>query len=106
MSSGEAVTKVRLHTHGKELLAIYEAFKTWKHDFELPHHAIDVIIGHKNLEYFSTTKILTRRQARWSEYLSAFNMVIRHRPGKLGEEPDSLTGRADFYLKKGIGTSR
>jgi len=45
--------------------------------------------------------MLTRRQARWSEFLSAFNMVIRFRPGKLGEKPDSLTRRVDFYLKKG-----
>jgi hypothetical protein len=28
--------------------------------------------------------VLTRRQARWSEYLSQFNLVIRFRPGKLG----------------------
>jgi hypothetical protein len=45
--------------------------------------------------------MLTRRQARWSEYLSAFNMVIRFRPGKLGEKPDSLTRRSDYYLKGG-----
>ena len=45
--------------------------------------------------------MLTRRQACWSEFLSAFNMVIRFRPGKLGEKPDSLTQRVDFYLKKG-----
>jgi len=47
------------------------------------------------------TKVLTRRQARWSEYLFAFNMVIRFRPGKLGENPNSLTRRTDLYLKKG-----
>ena len=87
-------------THDKELLAIFHAFKTWRHYLESPHHTIDVVTDHKNLEYFSTTKTLTRRQARWSEYLSAFNMVIRFRPGKLGEKPDSLTRRADYYLKR------
>ena len=45
--------------------------------------------------------MLSRRQARWSEYLSAFNMVGRFRPGKLGEKPDSLTRRVDYYLKGG-----
>lgn len=88
-------------THDKELLAVFEAFKTWRHYLESPHHTIDVITDHKNLEYFSSTKMLTRRQARWSEFLSAFNMVIRFRPGKLGEKPDSLTRRADYYLKRG-----
>ena len=86
-------------THDKELLAIFQAFKTWRHYLESPHHTVDVITDHKNLEYFSTTKTLTRRQARWSEFLSAFNMVIRFRPGKLGEKPDSLTRRTDYYLK-------
>ena len=88
-------------THDKELLAIFEAFKIWRHYLESPHHTIDVITDHKNLEYFTSTKVLTRRQARWSEYLSAFNMVVRFRPGKLGEKPDSLTRRMDYYLKRG-----
>jgi len=70
-----------------ELLAIFEAFKTWQHYLESRHHTIDVITDHKNLEYFSSTKILTRRQALWSGFLSAFNMVIRFRPGTLGEQP-------------------
>ena len=26
-------------------------------------------------------------------------MVVRFRPGKLGEKPDSLTRRYDYYLK-------
>ena len=86
-------------THDKELLAIFEAFKLWRHYLESPVHTIDVVTDHKNLEYFATTKSLSRRQARWSEYLAAFNMVVRFRPGKLGEKPDSLTRRFDFYLK-------
>ena len=53
-------------THDKELLAIFEAFKIWRHYLESPHHTIDVITNHKNLEYFTSTKVLTRRQARWS----------------------------------------
>ena len=53
--------------------------------------AIDVVTDHKNLEYFTTTKVLTRQQVHWSEYLSAFNMAIRFRPGRLGRKPDTLT---------------
>ena len=58
-------------------------------------------MDHKNLEYFSTTKLLTRRQARWSEFLSQFNLVIHFRPRKLGAKPDSLTRRWDVHLKEG-----
>ena len=62
---------------------------------------MDVVTDHKNLKYFTTTKILTCRQAHWSEYLSQFNMVIRFRPGKLGAKPDALTRRWDVYRKGG-----
>jgi hypothetical protein len=88
-------------THDKELLAIFEAFRTWRHYLEGASLPIDVVTDHKNLVYFSTTKLLTRRQARWSEFLSAFNLVIRFRPGRLGEKPDSLTRRWDVYPKGG-----
>ena len=88
-------------THDKELLAIFEAFQMWRHYLEGSHHKIDVVTDHRNLEYFSTTKVLSRQQARWSEFLSAFNMLIRFRPGKLGEKPDALTRRSDVYPKRG-----
>jgi len=78
-------------THDKELLAIFEAFKIWRHYLEGPAYPIDVVTDHKNLEYFSTTKVLTRRQARWSEYLSQFNLVIRFRPGRLSTKLDAFT---------------
>ena len=50
-------------THDKELLAIFEAFKIWHHYLKSPVHTIDVVTDHKNLEYFATTKSLSRRQA-------------------------------------------
>jgi len=88
-------------THNKELLAIFKAFKSWHHYLEGPAFPIDIMTDHKNLEYFSTSKVLTHQQARWPEYLSSFNLVIRFRPGKLGAKPDTLTRRWDVYPKEG-----
>jgi hypothetical protein len=88
-------------THDKELLAIHEAFWTWRHYLEGSSEPVDVVTDHKNLEYFVTTKLLSRRQACWSEFLHQFNMIIRFRPGKLGAKPDSLTRRRDVYPKEG-----
>jgi len=34
-----------------------------------------------NLEYFQTSKVLSRRHARWSEILSAYDFVIEHLEG-------------------------
>jgi len=44
--------------HNKELLAIFEAFKIWQHYLEGSASPIDIVTDHKNLEYFSMTKIL------------------------------------------------
>jgi len=77
--------------YDKELLAIFEAFKIWQHYLEGSTSPIDIVTDHKNLEYFLTTKILTCQQARWLEYLSQFNLVIRFCPGCLGTKPDVLT---------------
>jgi len=93
--------ELNYEVHDKELLAIFEAFKIWRHYLEGSTSPIDVVTDHKNLEYFSTTKILTRRQARWSEYLSQFNLIIHFCPGCLGTKPDALTRRWDVYPKGG-----
>jgi len=95
------VPKLNYDTHNKELLTIFEAFKTWHHYLEGPAFPIDVVTDHKNLEYFSTSKVLTCQQARWSEYLSSFNLIIHFRPGKLGAKPDALTRCWDVYPKEG-----
>jgi RNase H-like domain found in reverse transcriptase/Reverse transcriptase (RNA-dependent DNA polymerase) len=92
-------TELNYDTHDKKLMAINEAFKAWRHYLEGTKIPIDVIMDHKNLEYFCTTRILSRRQAWWSTFLSGFNMVIRFRPGHLGTKPDALTCRSDLYPK-------
>jgi len=93
-------------THDKELFATFEAFKTWRQYLECRHHRIDVIMDHKNLEYFSSTEMLTRRQARRSGFLSAFNMVICFRPGTLGEKRILILGERISTLQMEIGTIR
>jgi len=51
--------ELNYNTHNKELLAIFEAFKIWWHYLEGLAYPINIVTDHKNLEYFSTTKILT-----------------------------------------------
>ena len=93
--------ELNYNTHDKELLAIFEAFKHWQQYLEGSGTPIDMVTDHKNLEYFSTTKLLTCQQARWSEYLSQFNFVICFCPTKLGAKPDALTRHWDVYRKGG-----
>jgi len=56
-------TELNYDVHDKELFAIYDAFRIWRHYLNGSALPIDVVTDHKNLEYFSTTKILNRRQA-------------------------------------------
>ena len=95
------IVELNYDIHDKELLAIFEAFKIWRHYLEDPAYPIDVVTDHKNLEYFSTTKILTWRQVWWFKYLSQFNLVIKFHPSCLGTKPDALTRQWDVYPKGG-----
>jgi len=83
--------ELNYNTYNKKLLTIFEAFKIWRHYLKGLAYSINIVTDHKNLEYFFTTKVLTWRQAQWSEYLSQFNLVIRFHPGHLGTKPDALT---------------
>ena len=83
--------------YDKELLAIICTFEEWRPELEGAAEQVQVITDHKNLKYFMTTKQLSRRQARWSEFLSRFNFAIQYHPGKLNSWVDALTRRsADF----------
>ena len=62
--------KLNYDTHDQELLAIFKAFRIWRHYLEGSVTPVNVVTDHKNLEYFSTSKVLTQHQARWSEFLS------------------------------------
>ena len=64
------VAELNYDIHDKKLLAIFEAFKIWWHYLEDPVYSINIVTDHKNLEYFSTTKVLIWKQAWWFEYLS------------------------------------
>jgi len=87
--------------YDKELMAIVRAFEEWCAELQSVENPISVLTDHKNLEYFTTTKLLNRRQARWAQFLSQFNFKIVYRPGKVGAKPDSLTRRSRDLPKEG-----
>ena len=77
--------------YDKELLAIVNAFETWTAELGSVEAPTLIFSDHKNLEYFTTTKKLNRRQARWNELLANYDFKIVFRPGKQGGKPDALT---------------
>ena len=75
--------------YDKELLAIVRSFQCWKADLKSSID-ISVLTDHWNLEYFMTTKQLSRRQVCLSEFLSEFDFKIKYRPSKCGKKSDSI----------------
>src|SRR5882724_8197643 len=87
--------------YDKELLAVVDCFRSWRSYLEGAAQTTVVLSDHRTLEYFATSKQLSRRQARWSELLSGFDYVIRYRPAKLAGKPDALMRRRDVYPEGG-----
>jgi transposase InsO family protein len=85
--------------YDKELLAIHECFREWRHLLQGAQHRVTVLTDHNNLKYFMSTKQLTRRQARWAEFMAEFDFVLTHRPGSLNARADLLSRRPDYYVE-------
>jgi len=60
-----------------------------------------VFCDHQNLEYFTTTKILNRRQAQWAQELAVIDFRIYYRPGSRNGKPDALSRRSEYRPEKG-----
>ena len=91
--------EINYEIYDKEVLVIIKVFEEWRPMLEGAGLPIKILTDHRNLQYFMTTKQLSRRQARWSEYLSQFNFVIQFRLGKLGAKLDALTRRSGDLSK-------
>ncbi|KAI0996911.1 hypothetical protein K3495_g11272 [Podosphaera aphanis] len=82
--------------------AIVQAFEGWRPELEGSPDPVEVVTDHKALEYFMKSRLLSRRQARWSEFLSRFNFIISYRPGTQNGPADALSrpnGLVDPSLK-------
>lgn len=103
-------TKAELNydTFDKELLAIVESFKVWRHYLiaATTDRPTKVLSDHANLQHFLTKQQLSRRQYRWAETLSPFEFRIFHRPGRDSGKPDSLSRRPDYQANDSDGLFR
>ena len=77
--------------YDREMLAIIRTLKDWQHYLEGLPQPFDIISDHRNLQYWCTAQNLTRRQARWSLYLSRFEFLLTHKPGTTNTQADPLS---------------
>jgi len=93
--------EINYEIHDKELLAIVDAFKHWRRYCQGATHQVQVLSDHHNLEYFTTTKVLNRRQARWAQELAGIDFNIFYQPGSQNSKPDALSRRPEYRPEKG-----
>jgi hypothetical protein len=77
------------------MLAIINAFEEWRHHLEGATHQIVVCSDNIALKHFMTKRKLNPRQGRWATFLSGFDFVIKHNPGKTNKA-DGLLRRPDL----------
>jgi hypothetical protein len=59
-------------------------------------HKVHVYTDHKNLQRFLDTKELTRRYARWAEWLGQVKFRIIYRKGTENARADALSRRVNY----------
>jgi len=93
--------EINYDIHDKEMGAIVASFRVWEHLLKSVEGEMMVYTDLKNLEYFNTTKVPTRRQARWAEDLAGYNFKVIYRPGLKNTKPDVFSRRWDHRLGEG-----
>lgn len=88
-------TQQNWKVHDQELGAIVFSFQKWRHYLEGSKHEIRVQTDHNNLQYFFKAKNLNAKQARWAQYLAAYDFVIEYKPGSQNPA-DAPSRRPDF----------
>ena len=77
------------------------ALKEWEHILKSCQEEFVVFTYHKNLEYCASKKVLSRRQARWAQFLSEFWFKVVYRPGHLNTKADVLSRCRDYADEEG-----
>jgi hypothetical protein len=95
-------TERKYKIYDRELLGIIRVLKEWRHYIQGSEHMTIVYSNHKNLMYFRTAQKLNDQQARWSLYLSGFDLKLIHLPGTKMVQSDALSRRPDYGTDKQI----
>ena len=83
--------KCNHYIYDKELLVIIPCLENWQVELECTDNAIKIYTDHKGFMYFAQSQDLTRRQARYLDVLSEFNIKIMFKLGPRNAKVDALT---------------
>ncbi|XP_033139528.1 uncharacterized protein LOC117131541 [Brassica rapa] len=83
-------------TYDKELYALVRALQTWQH-YLWPKEFV-IHTDHESLKYLKSQNKLSKRHARWVEFIETFPYVIKYKQGKENIVADALSRRYDGFL--------
>ena len=83
--------ETQYETHNAELLAIVEAFKTWRHYLEGCKYKVLILTNDHNLRRFMNIKSLSSRQVRWAQELLRYHFQIDYCQGKANGAANALS---------------
>jgi hypothetical protein len=84
----------------RELLDIIRVLTDWRHYLIGSPHKVTILTDHNNLRYFRTAQKLNRQQARWSLFLSEFDLNLVHVLGQKWYSQILYHNDQTFILKK------
>jgi hypothetical protein len=84
--------------YNRELLALVETFRHWRHYLHSAAHQIKVHTNHANLLYWKNPGDHNRRVARWHAELMDYNFELIHISGKKNGCADALSRRPDYDM--------
>jgi hypothetical protein len=83
-------------THDRELLAVMEVLRKWRHYIQNGHQT-KVYTDNIATKYILTKPTLMGRQKKWAEQLADYDVEFLHRAGKLNIAADALSRRSDYF---------
>ncbi|MBW0484862.1 hypothetical protein O181_024577 [Austropuccinia psidii MF-1] len=99
---GAVLNELNYEIHDKELLGIVWALKRWRAFLLSLSDSFEVLKDHSSLQYFMSSKVLTRCQSCWEEFLSEFHFSITYHPGRLATLPDAVSHWDHVYPERGV----
>ena len=83
------IHEINYPTHEKELLALVDALKKWRH--YCLGTTTHVFTDNTTLRYLQTMPRPSARQIRWLQFLAEYDLVITHIPGRTNTVADILS---------------
>jgi RNase H-like domain found in reverse transcriptase/Integrase zinc binding domain len=87
-------------TGDRELLEIVRALKEWRHYIQKSGHTTIVLSDHDNLRHLKVPQTIGRWMARWTLYLSEFDIKLVCIPGKKNIQANLLAQRPDLCFQE------